>query len=109
MTRRAISPRLAMRTLEIIGSGSGADREELLAVLDRLAVLRIDLDDRPVGVRLDLVPQLHRLEDAEDLPFRDAVADVHERLGFGVRRTVERADDRRLDDVETGVRVFLRF
>src|SRR4051812_15193957 len=105
MTRRAISPRLAMRTLEII-VGSGANREELLAVLDRLSVLRIDADDRSVDVRLDLVHQLHRLDDAEDLPLRDAVADVHERFGFGVRRAVERADDRRFDDVEAGVGVF---
>src|SRR5947209_19504403 len=99
MMRSAISPRLAIRIFEII-TLLEPHREELFAVLDRLPVLRVDAHDRAVDVRLDLVHQLHRLDDAEHLPLRDVVADVHVYLGFGVRRAVERPDDRRGDDVQ---------
>src|SRR6266702_5013649 len=91
MIRRAISPRLAMRTLEnmvrlpvagcrlpeLFGnreqetenarSASEPHREELLSVLHRLSVLRKDFHDFAVDVRFDLVHQLHRLDDAEHL------------------------------------------
>src|SRR5436190_20360241 len=68
MMRRAISPRLAMSTFEIGIGRSNLDGEQLLAVLDGLSVLRVDLRDHAVDVRLDLVHQLHRLDDAEHLP-----------------------------------------
>ena len=52
---------------------------------------------RPPRLRLDLVHQLHRLEDAERLPGRDRVALLDERRRARLRRAVEGADHRRLD------------
>src|SRR4051812_3521714 len=65
-TRMAISPRLAMRTF-LNKALALANPEQLLAELDRLAVLGEDLDDRARDVGLDLVHELHRLDDAECL------------------------------------------
>src|SRR5882672_12020662 len=93
--RSAISPRLAMR----IFSNTLAEDEKRLAVLDGLAVLHQDRLHHPGGVGVDLVHQLHRLDDADDLAFLDRLADLDERLGVGRRRAVEGADHRRLDDV----------
>src|SRR3712207_7159539 len=42
------------------------DLEERLAVLDRVAVLGEHRDDGAVDLGLDLVHELHRLDDAED-------------------------------------------
>src|SRR5713101_7789081 len=116
MTRRAISPRLAMRTLEIMKKLSvvgcelsGGDNreptndnapkgasnphgEQLLTVFHRLSVLRIDLDDFTVDVGFDFVHQLHRFDDAKDLPLADVIADGDKRLGLRIRRAVERSD-----------------
>src|SRR6476619_6603158 len=100
MIRSAISPRLAMRIfLNMTGPGPsalrGPDGEERLAELDRLGVLGKNLDDHPVDVGLDLVHQLHRLDDADDLPLLDARADVDERSGVGRGRAIEGADEGR--------------
>src|SRR4030095_9655525 len=86
MTRRAISPRLAIRIFlnTVSRLGRESDGEELLAVLDRLAVAGIDGDDLALDVGLDLVHQLHGFDDAEDLALRDARADLRE--GIGLRR-----------------------
>src|SRR6185312_10224186 len=71
ITRSAISPRFAMRTFWSFffslakGRSALADAEERIAVLDRLAVRRDDLDDRAGDLGLDLVHELHRLDDAE--------------------------------------------
>src|SRR5690242_7970047 len=106
--RSAISPRFAIRIfLNISGVPRGRplrgcasfDHEERLAELDRLAVLAQDLADRPGGVRLDLVHDLHRFDDADRLADLDDAADLDEGRGTGARRAVERADHRRLDDV----------
>src|SRR5262245_15216428 len=96
MIRSAISPRLAMRIFLNIAArlGREADREELLAVLDGLPIARVDRDDLSLDVGLDLVHQLHRLDDAEDLALPDAGADLGEGFRLGRRRPVERADDR---------------
>src|SRR5438270_7531773 len=99
MIRRAISPRLAMRTLENMitlpvagcrlpmtsgnwepGTGNARSaldphREQLLSVLHRLSVLRKDLDDFAVDIGLDLVHQLHCLDDAQHFAFADVIAD----------------------------------
>src|SRR3569623_1399145 len=100
MMRRAISPRLAIRIFLNIAPPALArlDGEERLAELDRLGVLGVDLGDHPVDVRLDLVHQLHRLDDAEHLPLLDPGADLDERAGVGRRRPIEGADDRRGED-----------
>src|SRR5437867_3682154 len=81
MILSAISPRLAMRIFLNIGgfpgrrSADGADLEQGFPVLDGLSVRDEDLDDLPLDLRLDLVHQLHRLDDAEDLPLLHARAD----------------------------------
>ena len=84
------------RTVE----GAAVDRlelEEELAVLDRLGVADVDRADDRLDLRLHLVHQLHRLEDAERLPGRDRVALLDERCGVRRRRAVERPDHRALD------------
>src|SRR6185437_3333445 len=105
MTRTAISPRLATRTrvntLSTLEAWRTAvDRvelEEQLAVLDRLSVLGVDPPNDPLLLGLDLVHQLHRLEDADGLAGADRVAFLDERRRPRRRRAVEGADHRRLD------------
>ena len=77
------------------------DDEQGLAVLDRLAVLDQDLDDGAGELGLDLVHQLHGLDDAEGVTGLDGAADRDEGLGTGVGGPVERADHRRLDGLAT--------
>src|SRR5262245_45204357 len=103
MTRTAISPRLATRTRSNTVERDACDRLELeqeLSELDGLRVVDVDRADDPLALRLDLVHQLHRLEDAERLAGPDGVADLHERRSVRVRRPVEGADHRRLDAQE---------
>src|SRR3990172_9254883 len=102
--RSAISPRLAIRIFSNIGAAPRAslEHDERLAVLDRLAVVDQDRLDHPILVGLDLVHELHRLDDADRLPRLDGVADLDERLGVGRRRAGEGPDHRRLDDVPLG-------
>ena len=73
---------------------AGLDREQPFAVLDGLAVLHVDLDDLAVALGVDLVHELHRLDDAEHLPLLHRLPDLDERLGTRLRRAVEGADDR---------------
>src|ERR1044071_431843 len=89
ITRSAISPRLAISTFLNIGGSSPAslgDLEQRLAVLDRRAVLDEDSHDRAGDVGLDLVHQLHRLDDAQHLALVDLVVDrdVVRRIGVGL-------------------------
>src|SRR5919109_1429222 len=64
MMRIAISPRFAIRIFLNIGFKG----EQALAVLNRLAVLDVDFHHFSLVLGVDLVHQLHRLDDAEDLP-----------------------------------------
>src|SRR5512135_2096142 len=100
MMRSAISPRLATSTFWNNVASVRLDREQLLAELDGLRVLRVDRHDRARRVGLGLVHGLHRLADAERPALLDDVADLHEGLGVGIRRAVERAHDRGRQDVE---------
>src|SRR6266850_1752668 len=109
MIRRAISPRLAIRIFLNIGRTGArscrrgfADLEQRLPVFHRLPVRHERLEDLAVAVRLDLVHQFHRLDDAQDLSLLDLVADLHERARPGRAGAVEGADDRRLHQVEIG-------
>src|SRR5512143_4243509 len=104
MTRSAISPRLAIRTFLNIAAargllaGSGRpDGEERVPVLDRLTVLGVDLDDLARHLGLDLVHELHGLDDAEHLPHLHPVAHVHEGRAVRVGCAVEGPDDWALD------------
>src|SRR5712691_6375160 len=101
-TRRAISPRFAIRTFSNTAPLLLRRRLEIhqhLLELDPLAVLDDDLGDLARGVRLDLVHQLHRLDDRHRLAGVDRVADLHVRVGARLRGAVEGADERRLDRV----------
>src|SRR5437867_2833241 len=98
ITRSAISPRLAIRIfLNIL---RGLDGKESLTVLDRLSVFHVAFHDFAVTLGVDLVHQLHRLDDAKHLPFANGVSHFGKRLGARVRRSIKRADDRRLHDGE---------
>src|SRR4051794_4387685 len=86
-TRTAISPRFAMRIfLNMRVSSAGLvllDFEQALTELDRGAGLHQALHDRAGDLGLDLVHQLHGLDDAERLARLDCAADVYERLRVG--------------------------
>src|ERR1700728_3226609 len=118
MTRRAISPRLAMSSLRNIRSIQGPclrtvvvtfttqkelaqpESEEWLAILHWLAIGDQALDNLPSCIGFDLVHQLHGFDYAQDLPVLDFVPDLDKSGGAGRRRLVERAHDGRLDDVQ---------
>src|SRR6185312_3464464 len=81
----------------------GLELEQQLAVLDRLAVLGVDPRDEALLLGLDLVHQLHRLEDAEGLAGADGVALLDERRRARRRGAVKGADHRRLDPDHAGI------
>src|SRR5690349_8366461 len=95
-TRSAISPRLAMR---IFSNTSLFDQEERLAVLHRLAVLYQDGLHRAGHVGLDLVQQLHGLDDAQGLALGHRLPDFDERGGARRGGAIEGPDHRRLERV----------
>src|ERR1700730_8309144 len=103
MTRIATSPRLAIRIF--LNIASGFYREQPFPVLDGLPVLDIHTDHLSVIFRIDLVHQLHRFDDAEDLPLLHDIAHFHKCRGAGLRRSEERADDRGLHhgEIDFGV------
>src|SRR5688500_16083316 len=107
-TRSAISPRLAIRILSKSFSGAAAtpltQDEQRLSELHRLTVLDQDRLDDAGGVGLDLVHELHRLDDAERVALLNRIPDLDERLRAGRGRPIERPDDRALDDVSLGFR-----
>src|SRR5689334_2036340 len=76
-TRRAISPRLAMRILEIMGSGL-FDDDQRFAVFNRRAVFNEDFRDLARARRGDLVHRLHGFDDDDGLAFLDGGADRYE-------------------------------
>src|SRR5258707_15718075 len=101
MTRTAISPRFATRTrsntLERRRAGERLEVEQHLSELDRLPVVDVDRAHDGLESGLDLVHQLHRLEDAERLSRCDDVPDLDEGRRARLGGPVERADHRRLD------------
>src|ERR1700741_2388927 len=79
-TRRAISPRLAIRILSNIARRLALlDHRQRLAVFNRLAVLDQDGNDRAGAGGGDLVHGLHGLDDEECLPGRHLRSDFDER------------------------------
>src|SRR5690349_22637135 len=70
--RRAISPRLAIR----IFSNTLAEDEKRLAVLHGLAVLHEDRLHHAGGIGLNLVHQLHRLDDADRVALLHRLAEL---------------------------------
>src|SRR4030095_12038843 len=73
-------------------------RKQPLAVLNGLTVFDVHLDDLSVALRVDLVHQLHRFDDAEDLALLDLASGLDESRRAGLGGAIERADDRRLDE-----------
>src|SRR5229473_1291960 len=96
MMRMAISPRLAIRIF--LNIARCFYREQTLPVLDGLPVLDVHTHDLSIEFRVDLVHQLHRFDDAENLAFLYDVADLDKRRRARLRRAKEGADDRRLHD-----------
>src|ERR1019366_7221599 len=98
MTRTAISPRLAMRTLL-----NRTDGKQSLPVLHRLPVHDQLAFDDARRLRLDLVHQFHGLDNAEDLAGLHVLADAHERRSVRRRAFVKRAHDGRLHQDQVGI------
>src|SRR5215470_17619775 len=100
-TRKAISPRLAMRILWNMSLrpplAARLHEEEVLAELHGLGVLHEDLHHAAGHLGLDLVHELHRLDDAEGLAFLHDVAFAHEGRSVWAGRSVEGADHGRID------------
>src|SRR5258705_594624 len=78
--------------------------EKGLSELHRLRVLRGDFPDHPGDLGLDLVHDLHRLDDAHHLPHGHAAPDLDVRLRPGLTGLVEPAHRRGLDLEELGAR-----
>src|SRR5215813_10569395 len=99
-TRSAISPRFAMRILWNMAPPPLPARlyqEQGLPELHRLRIRDEDLDHAPRHLRLDLVRQLHGLNDAEGLALLHRVALADERRRLRTCRAIERADPGRVD------------
>src|SRR6218665_1896405 len=110
MTRRAISPRLAISTflntmsclrgaLRRPRMSNGLDAEQRLAELDRLTILHEDLRHATRHVGLDLVHQFHGFDDAEHLALLHHRAHLHEGRLVRGGRPVERPHERTGDAV----------
>src|ERR1043166_184750 len=91
ITRKAISPRLAIRIFSNILAGT--DGEQRLSVLDGPAVLDKFRRHDTGHLRFDLVHEFHRLYDAEHLARLNRIADTYEGRRARGRRFVERPDD----------------
>src|ERR1043166_2897941 len=125
MMRQAISPRLAIRIfLNLRGlkainlpqkSTSSTkrmlvllvpfyhltfDTEQRLAVLYRLPVFNINLDDFSARLGLNLVHEFHGFDDADDRLRLDTRPNLHKRLRTRRWRSIKRTDDRRSDHVQ---------
>src|SRR5688500_17522884 len=72
------------------------DAEEHLTVLHRMRVLREHFLHHAGELGLDLVHDLHRLDDAQRLSLRDTLARSYECLPARLGRVVVRTDHRRL-------------
>src|SRR6187200_715612 len=80
------------------------DPEEHLPEFDRLTVFHQYLANSAGDLRLDLVHDLHRFDDAHGLAWSDPVAHLDVGLGPRLRRLVKRAHHRRADLLELGGR-----
>src|SRR5215470_10112429 len=95
-TRKAISPRLAIRILSNIASDRVARVRSLkddqwLTVLDRLAVFEKDLRDGPRSWSWNLIHGFHGFDNQQGIAGVDLAADIDKgtraRLGCPIRRT----------------------
>lgn len=58
----------------------GLDDEHRLVVLNRLSVFNEDLDNRTGCIRLNLVHEFHRLDDAERIAHIHVLPYLHKRI-----------------------------
>src|SRR6478672_6376966 len=130
ITRRAISPRLAIRIFlnmrrvvtrydcsvahrrspgagptfgkRTAASGARANGEQRLTIFNRLVIADKCLDHLARYVRLDFVHQLHGLDDAEHLADLHQVSWLYKRRRSRRGCLVERAHDGGIDGVQPG-------
>src|SRR4030095_9699201 len=76
------------------------DSEQRLPIFNRLSVFNINLRHFAAGLSLNLIHQLHGLDDADHRIRVDAAADLHKRFGVRRRGAIKSADDRRWNKVE---------
>src|SRR5258706_1390591 len=88
--RRALAPSGGGERSSLRGRSSSGENDQRLAELDRLAVLRENGLDHARFVRLDLVHELHGLDDAERIAGLHGIADLDACLAPGRSGTVER-------------------
>src|SRR6185312_14344661 len=105
--RRAISPRLAMRTFWNMRFPL-LDDDERLAVFHRLCILDEDARDGAGAMRRDLVHGLHRFDDEQGLALGDLGADLDEGGLAGLGRAVGSADHGRGQGARVGREVLGR-
>jgi len=82
--------------------------KEELAVFNRLTVLDENLDDSPFRLSLNLIHDLHRLNDADERVFRDLGAFFNKRRTVGRRGMIEGAHHWRLDEGDVPLLLGLR-
>src|SRR6185312_9088556 len=80
------------------------DRKQRLPVLHRLTGVHIDLHNLAGEIALNLVHQLHRLDDAQHLAVRHPVSESHKRVRIRRRRCIERSHNRRLHNMRSRLR-----
>src|SRR6056297_180707 len=94
ITRRAISPRLAIRILSNMPVPRLFEDDEGGAVFDRCAVLDQNAFHRAAARRRDVVHRLHRLDDKQGIAFVDLLANRNERGRARFRLHVDSTDHR---------------
>jgi hypothetical protein len=83
--------------------------KQRLPVLDRLPIFDIDFRDLSADLSLNFIHQIHRLNYAHDGIGLNLRANRHERIRCRRRRPKECADDWRIDHVQTGFTLDMRF
>src|SRR5271165_4234078 len=92
-TRSAISPRLAMRTrFRLSTSGIGFEEHQHRTVLDHCSVLGLDTHHGPCPAGLDVIHELHDLDDADRLVGFHSLADLNEGRAAWPGRTPEKSN-----------------
>ena len=84
----------------VLFCGLTSNSKKRLAVFYRLAILNINLDYFTARLGLNLVHEFHGFDYAHNRFGLNVTADLHKRIRRRRRRTIERADDWRRNDVE---------
>src|ERR1700733_14574115 len=93
---------------EVLLSLLRPDHKQFLAILDGLAVGGQLLHNLSGNIRLDLVQQFHRFDNAEDLTYLDGISGFHKRGSTRRRSLIERPHDWGLHRVQSFFRGRLR-